>query len=202
MAQDDKRACRLGFDPDYGAAILDRERFVILQQDSQQTRIGYRWMENVNRAVGNEVRIRRQAIGMVAIVALVFLTTAGAVQSEDLTRALQQRVEDRWQALLARDHDRVYAFHSPTYRAVFTREHVKRGLQAEVPVSSANLVRVELDAESGPGNVQVATAIVNVRYHVPVPFSSGTEEITNTYRERWLWREGEWWYVPPMPVSR
>lgn len=133
---------------------------------------------------------------------LMLLTAVAAqadVQAHDVQaheQTLRQRVEARWDALLKRDYEQAYTFFSPTYRAVFSLEQFGRDQRSGVPVVDAEVADIEIDTPKDDSEISRATAIVNVAYQASLSESVGMTDIINTYREQWLQRDGEWWYVP------
>lgn len=69
-----------------------------------------------------------------------------------------------------------------------------------VPATDFEIVRIELHdgvSDASGVDVQAAMVVVDVDYRVPLSLQSSGRPInmTNTYRERWLLREGQWWYI-------
>lgn len=142
---------------------------------------------------------RRAGGGIISIIAGCLLLLIAAAQADAQApheQALQQRVEARWDALLERDYESAYAFFSPTYRAVFSLEQFMRGQQSGVPVVDAEVAEIEIGDPNDGSETSHATAIVNVAHQTSLSESIGMTDIINTYREQWLRRDGEWWYVP------
>lgn len=150
----------------------------------------------IPRASG--ARAWRRAGGGISIIAgcLMLLIAAAQADAQAHEQALQQRVEARWDALLERDYESAYAFFSPTYRAVFSLEQFMRGQQTGLPVVDAEVAEIKIGDPNDGSEISRATAVVNVAYQASLSESVGMTDIINTYREQWLRRDGEWWYVP------
>jgi hypothetical protein len=101
-------------------------------------------------------------------------------------QVVSQLSTQRWQALLAGDFEKAYAFAAPSFRQIKTLDYYRSARQA-TPVKwlASDLVRVNCSE-------QRCTVTINLESKplVPFPFAgtikSGVEEI-------WILENGQWW---------
>lgn len=135
------------------------------------------------------------AVGLLLLVSLLAPASwAGPVQglSAGQVAALEKRVEQRWQALAARDYAVAYEFSTPVYRSVFPKDLYV--LQFSYAVER-ELTAVEVT------NYDAAAAVASVAVRVmskPVKLTSTASQaigaVPVTIHERWMFIDGEWWY--------
>lgn len=134
----------------------------------------------------------RRRTRQLAVLALVMATLAGCATSQTARdRALQERAQARWDALLAGDFDQAYAFLSPGYRSgisVTDFEIIFR--TRKVQYTSAEYREHSCDEA-------VCTVKVFVGYKIHRPLTGMTEwTSTSLLEERWINSNGNWWYLP------
>jgi len=134
-------------------------------------------------------RVRRQLVWLF----LVLLQACGAPQMLTNTEetALLERVKARRACVSARDWQCMYQFLSPAYRRVFSEDMVA-GRYAEYP--STVLTGVKLGAYDR--DAAVASVEVGVMSRSSVVASSANLPVFETVVEPWIWKKGNWWYVP------
>jgi len=128
--------------------------------------------------------------------ALVLSTTAGLAAGQTLTDGQQAdllgRVEARWEALEQRNMGAVYAFQSPAYRAVFTKE-----MYAVQPVSTRaqELTSVEiLNYDAGAAVASVAVGVMSRPVKQTSAASAAIDAKPVTVIEQWILRNNQWWF--------
>jgi hypothetical protein len=118
---------------------------------------------------------------------------ASLTTQEDMLAA---RVTARWDAMIRRDIEQAYEFLSPSYRALFPLEHMRR-----LSGRSVNWTSIDIESISIAG--ETANVIVTLHYRLTLPpqagFGPGDDFGPQTKRieEAWVNRDGEWWYVDP-----
>lgn len=105
--------------------------------------------------------------------------------------SLEQRVSARWTALIAKDFGAAYDYTTPTYRRTFPKRLYVNNFS---PLLEWQLTRVELlnyDASAAVASVAVRVMSKSSDENAP---SAIFGAIPQTLRERWIYRDGEWWY--------
>ncbi len=133
----------------------------------------------------------RQGLTWICVTLLLAGCAAAGVKDSEATR-LRERVEARWQAILALDFDHVYQFATPDYRATHSLEHFKNQYAAQVERKGIEVRSVEFD----PEDPNLAKVLVILRFQtsgVVGPAFEGTSRVTET----WIKQQGQWWHVEP-----
>lgn len=104
------------------------------------------------------------------------------------SKKLMERAEARWKALIAGDYEKAYQYQSPGYRAVASLQQFKASFGRVVDWRMARVENIQYD---DPSSVQVFVAL---EYAAGL---KGKEEYRSVrvLPERWLYSEGNWWYV-------
>jgi hypothetical protein len=103
---------------------------------------------------------------------------------------LKQRAESRWNALIKGDYEGAYGFLSSAQRSVVSLQQYKRSIGGVVQwqVAKADDIRYDLPT--------VAAVSVAVTYRFVPPGSGGKEfESVRRMQEKWLYKDGVWWYT-------
>ena len=106
--------------------------------------------------------------------------------------ALQQRVRERWQALVVRDFEKAWEYCSPNYRATFSKQLYAKKFSYAVKWELTGVEIVNYD-----GDAAVASVVVRVMSEPTKQTSSASVAlgaIPTTLRERWIFAEGQWWF--------
>ena len=130
-------------------------------------------------------------------VLLVFLGLSGGCASvpkwDDAQRSiLEQRVRERYQALVARDFKKAWEYSTPSYRAIFSKQlYVKKFSYAlELELTGVEIVNYDSDAA-------VASVVVRVMSKPTKQTSTASMLIGATPRslgEKWLFSQDQWWF--------
>ena len=106
--------------------------------------------------------------------------------------ALEKRVEQRWEALVARDYAAAYAFSTPVYRSVFPKDLYV--LQFSYAVER-QLTGVEvLNYDAAAAVASVAVRVMSKPVKLTSTASQAVGAVPVTIHERWMLIDGEWWY--------
>ena len=134
-------------------------------------------------------------LGVLLLVALQAPASwAGPVPglSVDQVAALEERVRQRWQALVARDYAAVYEFSTPVYRSVFPKDLYV--LQFSYAVER-QLTGVEvLNYDAAAAVASVAVRVMSKPAKLTSTASQAIGAVPVTIHERWMLIDGEWWY--------
>lgn len=122
---------------------------------------------------------------------LSLLLTACASTENAKKHPVEERSQQRWDALLAGDFDTAYTLYSPGYRSANSR------VDFEISYRTRKVAIIGAEVESSDCEAEACTVTTMVQYQVgsPVPGVSKWES-ASTVQERWVRTEGKWWYVP------
>jgi len=115
------------------------------------------------------------------------VASSPAQRSDDET-ILRERVEGRWQALIARDFRAAYDFETPSYRAMNPFEKFHGRFGGAVIWHVVRVVEVRYDDPT------VARVKVAVDYSAPTSWGDQAAKATTHISETWLKRDGQWWH--------
>jgi hypothetical protein len=134
-------------------------------------------------------------VGLLLLVSLLAPASwADTVQglSAKQVAALEKRVEQRWQALVARDYAAVYEFSTPVYRSVFPKDLYV--LQFSYAVER-ELTGVEvLNYDAAAAVASVAVRVMSKPVKLTSTASQAIGAVPVTVHEKWMLIDGEWWY--------
>lgn len=104
---------------------------------------------------------------------------------------VEDRAQQRWDALLSKDFDTAYSFYTPGYRSANSRADL------EISYRTRKVAILGAEVQSSECTAEACTVTTMVQYRVgsPVPGVS-TWESGSSVQERWVRTEGKWWYVP------
>jgi len=100
---------------------------------------------------------------------------------------LKDRVEKRWDALIARDFAKAYTFETPEYRKEQSLERYSAHFGTRVKWVKAEVKEVRYDH---PGE---ATAVVALTYSFDLPTDEEVQT-TSSLREQWVRVDDAWWH--------
>lgn len=117
----------------------------------------------------------------------------GACASTGTTKAhpVEERAQQRWDALLSRDFDTAYSFYSPGYRSANSR------VDFEISQRTRKVAILAAQVDGSECSADACTVNASVQYRVgsPVPGVSKWES-SSKLQERWVKTDGKWWFVP------
>jgi hypothetical protein len=139
-------------------------------------------------------KFTRSAPGLAAIVIMCLLMACSppAELTEEQRSALEQRVEQRWRALVARDFASAWEYTTPAYRGIFPKQLYVRKFSYATEWELTGLEVVNYD-----GAAAVASVVVRVMSKPTKQTSSASIAIgarPRSLRERWILEDGEWWF--------
>lgn len=126
---------------------------------------------------------------------LVFF--AGTVSAlEGLTpeqeAALEERVAERWQAMIVRDFEQVWEFSTPTFRGIFPKSMYVHNFSYAVEWELTSIEVVNYDAVAAVASVAVGVMSQSTKQVSSASRALGAVPIT--IREKWIFADGEWWH--------
>jgi hypothetical protein len=148
--------------------------------------------DNVLRGDG----MRLPGIGKWLLVVLVFMALAGCEQSRELSEEqrgrLEQRVQERWLALIDRDYDTVWEYFTPTYRESFPKHLYSHKFSYAVKWELTAVRVVNYDASAAVASVAVRVMSEPTKFTSAASRAVGAVPVT--IHEQWMFIDGEWWF--------
>ena len=138
-------------------------------------------------------RLRPLFGGVLLMVLVLSGGCASGPKWDDAQRnILEQRVRDRFQALVARDFEKVWEYSTPSYRAIFSKQlYVKKFSYAlDLELTGVEVVNYDSDAA-------VASVVVRVMSKPTKQTSTASMLIGATpssLGEKWVFSQGQWWF--------
>lgn len=108
--------------------------------------------------------------------------------SEQIEQQLSARVNARWEAVIAGDFEKAYAFETPAYRSVLSLQQYKARFGSAVDWKNARVVSIKYDQD------HVAAVTVAVEYEAVVSLA-GVVRSVREMPEKWLYSDAQWWYI-------
>jgi hypothetical protein len=123
-------------------------------------------------------------------------STEASVQEgqKGLEQALEERVNARWAALMKHDFAAAYEFQTPAYREVYTVTTFTQQFGTWANWTKATVAKIIMQPSLEESNLLTAEVVVNIHYIVPFPSMDDPTPASTSVNERWLRKEGEWWY--------
>lgn len=119
------------------------------------------------------------------------LLSACATTDNVKKHPVEERAQQRWNALLEQDFDTAYSFYSPGYRSANSRVDFEISQRLRrVAITAARVEGSDCSADAC-----TVTALVQYSVGAAVPGVSKWESTSNV-QERWVRTEGNWWFVP------
>ena len=130
-------------------------------------------------------------ITLVAVLVCSMLLGACASTGTAKKHPVEERAQQRLDALLLPDFDTAYSLYSPGYRSANSRVDFEISQRVrKIAITQAEVVSSECSADTC-----TVTAMVGYRVGAAVPGVSKWESATQV-QERWVRTDGNWWYVP------
>ncbi|BCX80660.1 hypothetical protein MIT9_P0234 [Methylomarinovum caldicuralii] len=128
---------------------------------------------------------------LVSILTLLpFLLAACNFAALSREERVARRAQARWDALIRGDIETAYAYLAPGYRKIKSLERYRRGIHGVGKWREARVERVTCPEKD------VCNVDMQVKVRLMVPRMGEPIESVNPVRERWIYKAGEWWYVP------
>lgn len=135
-------------------------------------------------------RLRSHSL-LLATCVLSLLLSACASTGSAKKNPVEDRAQQRWDALLALDYDTAYSLYSPGYRSANSR------VDFEISQRTRKVAVLAAKVESSDCTADACTVTTIVQYQVGSPIPGVNKwESSSKLLERWVRTEGKWWYVP------
>lgn len=127
-----------------------------------------------------------------AVLVLVATTLAGCATSQAARdRAIPERAQDRWNALLVGDFERAYSFLSPGYRSS------RSVTDYEIDIRTRRVQYTSAEYRGHSCEAAVCIVQMMVGYRIAKPVQGVPEWSSNSIvTERWIELDGAWWFLP------
>jgi len=100
---------------------------------------------------------------------------------------VRQRASERWQALVAGEFSRAYAYLTPSYRAVVSADGYRKRFGAAVLWLGAEVVEVDCP--------EATKCLAHLRIdYKPLLARKNTDKMSTNVEETWLFEGGQWWF--------
>jgi hypothetical protein len=138
-------------------------------------------------------RLRPLFGGVLLMVLVLSGGCASGPKWDDAQRnILEQRVRDRFQALVARDFEKVWEYMTPSYRAIFSKQLYAKKFSYAVELQLTGVEVVNYDSDAA-----VASVVVRVMSKPTKQTSTASMLIGATpssLGEKWVFSQGQWWF--------
>ena len=138
-------------------------------------------------------RLRPLFGGVLLMVLVLSGGCASGPKWDDAQRnILEQRVRDRFQALVARDFEKVWEYSTPSYRAIFSKQLYAKKFSYAVELQLTGVEVVNYDSDAA-----VASVVVRVMSKPTKQTSTASMLIGATPRslgEKWVFSQDQWWF--------
>ena len=138
-------------------------------------------------------RISPLLIGLLLVLLGLSGGCASGPQWDDAQRAiLEQRVRERYQALVARDYKKAWEYTTPSYRAIFSKQLYAKKFSYAVDLELTGVEVVNYDSDAA-----VASVVVRVMSKPTKQTSTASMLIGATPRslgEKWVFSQDQWWF--------
>ncbi len=124
------------------------------------------------------------------ILLLVCLTVGCDQKSSSMALTPEQRAVARWDALIAGNWKDAYEFESPGYRQAKTVDDLRQSYGGLIDWKSIEVLEVSMESEK----VAVVRLLLKSMIYDP-GFGGEGMLIPTEFKERWLFKDGQWWYV-------
>jgi len=133
---------------------------------------------------------------LMALLIVVMGLSAGCASGpkwDDAQRSiLEQRVRDRFDALVARDYGKAWEYMTPSYRAIFSKQLYAKKFSYALQLELTGVKVVNYD-----GDAAVASVVVRVMSKPTLQTSTASRLIGATPRslgEKWVFSQDQWWF--------
>jgi hypothetical protein len=136
--------------------------------------------------------IGRPAVQITLLVLVMLLSACAATNTASSAKdPIPERVQARWNALLAEDFETAYSFYSPGYRSANSLTDFELSIRLrKVQWQSAEYLEHSCEES-------LCTAKIKMGYRVASPVPGINEwKSHSVIDEKWIKSDGQWWYLP------
>lgn len=106
--------------------------------------------------------------------------------------ALEQRVRERWQAMITHDFGEVWEFCTPNFREVFSKTLYVRKFSYAVNWELTSIGVLDYDADAAVASV--AVGVMSQPTKQTSAASKAVGAVPVTVQEKWILIDSEWWH--------
>lgn len=140
--------------------------------------------------------MRLPTVGKGLFLLVLIMALAGCERSQELSQEqqakLEQRVQERWLALIDRDFDTVWEYFTPTYRETFPKHLYRHKFSYAVKWELTGVRVVNYDAPAAVASVAVRVMSEPTKFTSTASQAVGAVPVT--IDEKWMFIDGEWWF--------
>ena len=108
------------------------------------------------------------------------------------TLVVEQRVKARWQALIEKKYESAYTYLANSYKDAVTLKEYEKSMNPRIEWKGIDITRTRCDEA-------VCEVHVTANYYMPPQFGLPQGVESKDYSvEKWIFKDGEWWYLPPL----
>ena len=123
---------------------------------------------------------------------LGLLSACASVAPKTQDDILAERVQARWDAVLASDYATAYTYYSPGYRARASATD----LEIKLRMQRVKWISARYLDNNCAGEICTVNVDIDYRVSSPVPGVDAWNGFDRA-KEQWVRIDGEWWFVPP-----
>jgi len=129
--------------------------------------------------------------GAIVLLSLALLTACASTSTASRDKAIEQRAQARWDALLAGDYATAWSYLSPGYRSALSVTDY------EISMRTRRVQYTSAEYQSHTCEEAACTVQVMVGYRVVKPAQGVPEwNSKSAVEERWIQLDGKWWFLP------
>jgi len=140
-----------------------------------------------NQATTLSTRSLRSLSLWPSLCACLVLAACASVGSGNAPDLVHQRASERWQALVAGEFSRAYAYNTPSFRAVVSLDSYRNRFGAAIVWLGAEVVGVDCP------QTDKCTAHLRIDYK-PLLSKKIGDKMSTYVDETWLSEGGQWWF--------
>ena len=148
--------------------------------------------ETLYSPVSRHFGASRDAYRLVVTLGLCLLVLAACATSPAARdKAIQERAQARWDALLAKDYATAYEYLSPGYRSATS------ATDFEIAFRSRRVQYLSAEYQGHDCEESACTVRMKLGYKIVRPVAGLPEwKSDSVVEERWINSAGKWWYLP------
>jgi len=130
------------------------------------------------------------------LVLVLALAGGGCADPEELSpqqaAALEQRVRDRWQTIIARDFEKTWEFETPNYRSIFSKRMYAKNFSYGIEWELTDVEILHYDGRAAVASVGTRVMTKPTKSTLAASKALGARPVI--VREKWILIDGEWWH--------
>lgn len=128
---------------------------------------------------------------------LIVLALSACAMGPKMPTSLEDRVQARWDALLAGDYETAYAYLTPGYR----QTESLASFQGKLRNRPVRWVAAKFDSIEKCAVASSCDVLIAVTYRVRGLPQVGTHQSTRKLSEKWVQIDGDWYHLPAVMTA-